>query len=153
MKHDVKEKVGFGGLTGLIIGGTIGSGIFALPATLTAGANPEGILIGWTIVAVGMFSLAGVYRNLTLQQPEIDDGIYGWSKHLSVIYAGLLQIMGHGIGDAVGDASYLTVDLFSLRGIWIICFFGEWDTWPAVCCINLLWIVTGLVLRGVHHLR
>lgn len=55
MKQEVKNKVGLGGLTGLIVGGTIGSGIFALPATLTAGANPEGILIGWTIVAIGCF--------------------------------------------------------------------------------------------------
>lgn len=115
MKREIKNKVGLGGLTGLIIGGTIGSGIFALPATLTTGANPEGILIGWAIVAVGMFSLAGVYRNLTLQQPNIDDGIYGWSKHLFGDLCGFIANYGHGIGDAVGDASYLTV-LFSAFG-------------------------------------
>lgn len=79
-KETLKNKVGIGGLIALIIGGTIGSGIFALPSTMTKGANPEGILIGWAIVAVGMFALAGVYRNLTLQQPDIDDGIYGWAK-------------------------------------------------------------------------
>ena len=72
VKQDhIKQKVGLGGLTALVVGGTIGSGIFALPATVTAGANPEAILIGWAIVAIGMFSLAGVYRNLTLQPPDI----------------------------------------------------------------------------------
>lgn len=151
MKHDVKEKVGFGGLTGLIIGGTIGSGIFALPATLTAGANPEGILIGWTIVAVGMFSLAGVYRNLTLQQPEIDDGIYGWSKHLFGDLCGFIANYGHGIGDAVGNASYLTVIFSAFGGFGLFAFFGNGTTWPAVVAASiLLWIVTGFVLRGVH---
>lgn len=59
--------MGPGGLTGLIVGGTIGSGIFTLPAILTAGTNPKGVLIGWTIVAIGIFPLAGVYRNLALQ--------------------------------------------------------------------------------------
>ena len=75
---EIKSKVNLGGLTALVVGGTIGSGIFALPATMTEGANPEGILIGWLIVAIGMLSLASVYRNLTLQQPNIDDGTYVW---------------------------------------------------------------------------
>ena len=81
-KGEIKNKVGLGGLTALVVGGTIGSGIFALPATMTEGANPAGILLGWAIVALGMLALASVYRNLTLQQPEIDDGIYGWSKKM-----------------------------------------------------------------------
>lgn len=59
---------------------------------MTANANPLGILIGWAIVAVGMFALTSVYRNLTLQQPEIDDGIYGWSKALLVTSAASLPI-------------------------------------------------------------
>lgn len=151
MKQDVKNKVGLGGLTGLIIGGTIGSGIFALPATLTAGANPAGILIGWAIVAVGMFSLAGVYRNLTLQQPNIDDGIYGWSKHLFGDLGGFIANYGHGIGDAVGDASYLTVVFSAFGGFGIFSFFGNGTTWPSIIAASvLLWIITGLVLRGIH---
>lgn len=77
MKKENDTKVGLFGLTALIVGSSIGSGIFALPA----GANAEGILIGWLIVGIGMFSLVSVYRNLTLRQPKIDDGIYGWSKH------------------------------------------------------------------------
>lgn len=151
MKQDVKNKVGLGGLTRLIIGGTIGSGIFALPATLTAGANPEGILIGWAIVAVGMFSLAGVYRNLTLQQPDIDDGIYGWSKRLFGDLGGFIANYGHGIGDAVGNASYLTVMFSAFGGFSIFAFFGSGTTWPAVIAASiLLWIITALVMRGIH---
>lgn len=149
-KDHIKQKVGLGGLTGLVVGGTIGSGIFALPATLTAGANPEAILIGWAIVAVGMFALAGVYRNLTLQQPDIDDGIYGWSKHLFGHLGGFIANYGHGIGDAVGDASYLTV-LFSAFGSFgIFSFFGSGTTWPSIIAASVvLWCVTVLVMHGV----
>lgn len=147
----IKHKVGLGGLTGLVVGGTIGSGIFALPATMTAGANPEGILIGWAIVALGMFALATVYRNLTLQQPDIDDGIYGWSKHIFGNVGGFIAAYGHGAGDAIGNASYLTV-LFSAFGSFAIFkFFGNGTTWPAVITASiLLWIIVFLVLKGVH---
>lgn len=148
---EIKSKVNLGGLTALVVGGTIGSGIFALPATMTEGANPEGILIGWLIVAIGMLSLASVYRNLTLQQPNIDDGIYGWSKHMFGDVGGFLAAYGHGAGDAIGNASYLTV-LFSAFGSFAIFkFFGNGTTWPAVIVASIiLWIIVFLVLRGVH---
>ena len=150
MKEEIKNKVGVGALTALIVGGTIGSGIFALPATLTAGANPEGILIGWAIVAIGMFSLAAVYRNLTLQQPDIDDGIYGWSKHMFGHLGGFIAAYGHGAGDAIGNASYLTVIFSAFGGFTLFSFFGNGTTWPAVIAASiLLWVVVLLVLKGV----
>lgn len=150
-QNEIKHKVNLGGLTGLVIGGTIGSGIFALPSTMTTGANPKAIIIGWTIVAIGMFSLANVYRNLTLQQPEIDDGIYGWSKRMFGNVGGFIAAYGHGAGDAIGNASYLTV-LFSAFGSFAIFkFFGNGTTWPAVIIASiLLWTIVFLVLRGVH---
>lgn len=150
-KEEIKNKVGVGALTALIVGGTIGSGIFALPATLTAGANPEGILLGWLIVAIGMFSLAAVYRNLTLQQPDIDDGIYGWSKHLCGHLSGFIAAYGHGAGDAIGNASYLTVIFSALGSFGVFSFFGNGTTWPSIIAASiLLWFVVFLVLRGVQ---
>lgn len=149
-KEEVKSKVGVVALTALIVGGTIGSGIFALPATLTAGANPEGIIIGWIIVAIGMFALTSVYRNLTLQQPDIDDGIYGWSKHMFGHLGGFIAAYGHGAGDAIGNASYLTVIFSAFGGFAIFSYFGNGTTWPAVIAASvLLWLVVWLVLRGV----
>lgn len=151
MKNEIKHRVGLGGLVALVVGGTIGSGIFALPATLTAGANPAAILIGWAIVGSGMFALASVYRTLTLTQPEIDDGIYGWSKALGGHLAGFIASYGHGMGDAVGDASYLTIIFSALGSFKIFNWFGNGTTWPAVICASLsLWLVTILALRGVH---
>ena len=150
-KGEIKNKVGLGGLTALVVGGTIGSGIFALPATMTEGANPAGILLGWAIVALGMLALASVYRNLTLQQPEIDDGIYGWSKKMFGNVGGFIAAYGHGAGDAIGNASYLTV-LFSAFGSFAIFkYFGNGTTWPAVIIASiLLWVIVFLVLKGVH---
>ncbi|WP_281164621.1 amino acid permease [Liquorilactobacillus sicerae] len=150
MKDEIKSKVGLGGLIALVIGGTIGSGIFALPATMTQNANPEGILIGWTIVAIGMLSLVFVYRNLTLQQPEIDDGIYGWSKNMFGNVGGFIAAYGHGAGDSIGNSSYLTV-LFSAFGSFTIFrFFGNGTTWAAVITSSvLLWIVVFMVSKGV----
>lgn len=143
-------KVGFWGLTGLIVGGTVGSGIFALPATLTGGAGPLGILVGWTIVTLGMLALVSVYRNLTLRQTDIDDGIYGWSKAGFGHLAGFLSAYGHGAGDAIGNASYLVVIFSALGAFGAFSVFGDGTTWPAIIAASaLLWSVNALVLRGV----
>lgn len=143
-------KVGLFGLTALIVGSAIGSGIFALPATLTGGAGTLGILCGWSIVVFGMLSLVSVYRNLTLRQPEIDDGIYGWSKAGFGHIGGFIAAYGHGAGDAIGNASYLVVIFSALGAFGVFSFFGEGTTWPAIGAASaLLWGVNLLVLRGV----
>ena len=143
-------KVGVFALTALIVGGTIGSGIFALPATLTREAGTLGILVGWTIVTLGMLALVSVYRNLTLRQPEIDDGIYGWSKAGFGHIAGFFSAYGHGAGDAIGNASYLVVIFSALGAYGVFSYFGNGTTWPAIAGASvLLWSVNALVLRGV----
>jgi arginine:ornithine antiporter/lysine permease len=143
-------KVGLFALTALIVGGTIGSGIFALPATLTRGAGTLGILVGWATVTLGMLALVSVYRNLTLRQPEIDDGIYGWSKAGFGHIAGFFSAYGHGAGDAIGNASYLVVIFSALGAYGTFSYFGNGTTWPAIAGASvLLWSINALVLRGV----
>jgi arginine:ornithine antiporter/lysine permease len=51
--------LGLGLLVALVVGSTIGSGIFGLPQNMAAGAGA--ILIGWVITGVGMLMLALVY--------------------------------------------------------------------------------------------
>ncbi|MBR2673207.1 MAG: amino acid permease [Aeriscardovia sp.] len=149
-KEKLKNKVGAGALTALVVGGTIGSGIFGLPSTMTKNGNPKAIIIGWIIVGIGMFALAGVYRDLTMQQPEIDDGIYGWAKGIFGDLGGFFANYGHGVGDAVGDTSYLVVIFSALGSFGVFGFFGDGTTWWSVLVASiLLWLLTWLVLRGV----
>ena len=48
----------------LIIGSTIGTGIFALPQNAASVAGPGAMLIGWSIAGVGMLSVAFVFQIL-----------------------------------------------------------------------------------------
>lgn len=134
--------VGLFALTALIIGGTIGSGIFALPATLTGRAGSLGILVGWMMVTFGMLALVSVYRNLTLRQTDIDDGIYGWSKAGFGHLAGFFAAYGHGAGDvignAIGNASYLVVIFSALGAYGVFSLFGDGVTWTAIATASVL---------------
>lgn len=66
----VKGSLGLALLVALVVGSTIGSGIFGLPQNMAAGAGAGAILIGWAVTGVGMLMLALVYQRLALRKPR-----------------------------------------------------------------------------------
>jgi basic amino acid/polyamine antiporter, APA family len=69
--------IGFWTCTALVIGNTIGIGIFLMPAKLA----PFGLnaMIGWGVTALGCAILAGVYARLARDFPN-PDGPYGYIR-------------------------------------------------------------------------
>jgi len=74
---DASRPLGFWTCTALVIGNTIGVGIFLLPATLA----PYGLnaLWGWLITLIGCVCLAVVFSVLPRLLPE-EDGPYGYTQ-------------------------------------------------------------------------
>ena len=67
--HQPKE-LGFWMCTALVIGNTIGMGIFVLPASLA----PYGFnaMLGWGVTVIGMTMLARVFAQLAREFPGAD---------------------------------------------------------------------------------
>ena len=99
--------LGLGLLVALVIGSIIGSGIFALPQNMAAGAGAGAILIGWTITGVGMLMLARVYQMLALRKPEMDNGVYAYALALSGEYVGFNSAWGYWVSAWQGNVGYL----------------------------------------------
>ena len=74
-----KRTVSVWTLVSLIIGSTIGSGIFALPQNIGSVASPGAMLTGWAIAGVGMLSIAFVFQILAVRKPHLDSGVYSLS--------------------------------------------------------------------------
>ena len=76
-RSDRPALIGFWTATALVIGNTIGIGIFLMPAALA----PFGLnaLIGWVVTAIGCTFLAGVYARLARDYPN-PDGPYGYIR-------------------------------------------------------------------------
>ena len=76
-RSDQPALIGFVTATALVIGNTIGIGIFLMPAALA----PFGLnaLIGWLITATGCTILASVYARLARDYPN-PDGPYGYIR-------------------------------------------------------------------------
>ncbi len=65
-----EKKIGFWTCTALVVGNTIGMGIFLLPASLAPyGYNA---MIGWAITVLGCVTLAMVFARLARELPQAD---------------------------------------------------------------------------------
>ncbi len=52
---DQTKKVGFLGLTAIVVGSMVGGGVFNLPSNMAEGAALGAVVIAWLITGVGMF--------------------------------------------------------------------------------------------------
>ncbi|MFH1602679.1 MAG: arginine-ornithine antiporter [Pseudomonadota bacterium] len=141
--------LGLGLLVALVVGSTIGSGIFGLPQNMAAGAGAGAIIIGWIITGIGMLMLSRTYQMLSLRKPDLDNGVYAYARALSGEYVGFNSAWGYWISAWIGNVGYL-VAAFSALGYFYPAF-GEGNTLAAVIGASVVvWIVHAVVLRGIQ---
>ena len=64
------NKIGKYELTALIVGATIGSGIFGVNSDLANAAAPGPVILGWLIVGMGVWCLIAALNHLLLRYPK-----------------------------------------------------------------------------------
>ena len=136
------RELGFWMCTALVVGNTIGMGIFLLPASLA----PYGFnaLIGWGITAAGMIVLARVFVRLARTFPQAD-GPYAYLRSTLGEWPAFVALWCYWISCwvtnsalAVGVVGYLAnaVPAFASVG-------------PLALALGLLWLFVGANLLGV----
>jgi APA family basic amino acid/polyamine antiporter len=137
--------LGFWMCMALVIGNTIGSGIFLLPASLA----PYGLnsLIAWLFTALGSILLAIVFSRLSRAFPEAG-GPYAYVQLAFGPLAAFLVAWGYWISIWVGNASIATAAVSSLTPLmpWIAKVPGV----SAVITLGLLWLLTLVNWYGVQ---
>lgn len=145
------EGLGFGSLTALIIGSTIGSGIFTITADMAAsGAHTGAVLVGWLICGIGMFGLMMCYFGLNKVRPDLTNGVYSYASEGFGEFVGFNSVWGYWLSALLCNVSYLTL-LFGAIGYFFPVFGSGSNLVSVVSASVLLWIVNGLVLRGVKE--
>ena len=136
-------------LVALVVGSTLGSGIFGLPQNMAAGAGAGAILIGWTISGIGILMLALVYQSLSRKKPELDNGVYAYARAFSGEYVGFNAAWGYWASAWIGNVGYLVAAFGALGYFFPI--FGDGNTSAAIVGASIvLWLVHALVLRGIQ---
>ncbi|MCT2338093.1 basic amino acid/polyamine antiporter [Corynebacterium sp. p3-SID1056] len=135
-------------LVSLIIGSTIGSGIFALPQNIGSVASPGAMLIGWVIAGVGMLSIAFVFQILARRKPHLDSGVYSYVRAGLGDFIGFTSGLGYWLGSVMAQVGYATL-FFSTIGYYVPAFKNDWVLAGAVTVLT--WTIFAMLTRGVKQ--
>lgn len=137
-------------LVSLIIGSTVGSGIFALPQNIASVASPGAMLIGWAIAGVGMLSVAFVFQTLARRKPHLDSGVYSYVRAGLGDFIGFTSGWGYWLGSVIAQVGYATL-FFGTLGHYIP-FFDPDNTWVMAISVSLLtWGIFFALTRGIKQ--
>ena len=137
------RKIGFWTCTALVVGNTIGMGIFLLPASLA----PYGFnaMIGWGITVVGCIALARVFARLARELANAD-GPYGYVRSTLgdlpayiALWCYWVSVWITNAALATGVVAYITAVVPELG-----------DVQPSLFALGLLWTFVAINLFGVR---
>lgn len=137
-------------LVGLIIGSTVGAGIFSLPQNLSSVAAPGATLIGWLIAGVGMLSVAFVFHILARRKPNLDSGVYAYARAGLGDFIGFTAGWGYWLGSVIAQVGYATL-FFSTLGAYVPLFSQDHPWVTALAVSALTWIIFAILASGVRQ--
>lgn len=143
--------LGFGGLTSMIIGSTIGAGIFTIAGDMASnGAHTGSVLIGWGICGIGMYTLMMSFFGLNKARPELTNGIYSYAKEGFGEFIGFNSAWGYWMSALISNVSYITL-LFGALGYFFPVFADGNNAVSIAAGSAVVWLIVALVLKGVHQ--
>ncbi|MCQ9343967.1 amino acid permease [Corynebacterium kozikiae] len=137
-------------LVGIIIGSTIGAGIFSLPQNIASVAAPGAMLIGWAIAGVGMLSVAFVFHILAQRKPYLDAGVYSYVRAGLGDFIGFASGWGYWLGSVIAQVGYATL-FFSTIGHYVPWFDQDHRLTQAIAVSALTWLVFAGLTRGIKQ--
>ena len=137
-------------LTGMVVGGMVGVGIFSLPRTFANATGPLGAVIAWLIAGTGMYMLARVFQALAERKPELDAGVFAYAKAGFGDYPGFLSAFGYWISSCIGNVSYWVLIKSTLGAFFPV--FGDGNTVVAIVVASIgIWLFHFMILKGVQQ--
>jgi APA family basic amino acid/polyamine antiporter len=138
-----QRKLGFWMCTALVVGNTIGIGIFLLPSSLAPyGFNAT---IGWLVTVVGCVALARVFARLAREMPNAD-GPYGYIRTTLGDIPAFLSIWCYWVSLWITNAAIATGVVGYLGAV----FPAVAKLQPALVALGLLWTFVAINLFGVR---
>ena len=138
-----QRKLGFWMCTALVVGNTIGIGIFLLPASLAPyGFNAT---IGWLITVLGCVALANVFARLAREMPNAD-GPYGFIRSTLGDIPAFIAMWCYWVSLWITNAAIATGVVGYLGAV----FPSVAAMQPALVALALLWTFVIINLFGVR---
>lgn len=151
MNNEKDNGLSLGMLIAVIVGSTIGSGIFSSVADMAGqGAHAGAILIGWGIAGIGMFALMMAFSGLNKLRPDLINGVYSYASEGFGMFVGFNSAWGYWISALLCNVSYVAL-LFGAIG-YFFPVFGEGNNLPSIIGGSIaIWFCAFLLIKGVKE--
>jgi arginine:ornithine antiporter / lysine permease len=137
-------------LVALIVGSTVGSGIFSLPQNVASAAGPGATLIGWVVSGIGMLAIAFVFQTLAVRKPHLDSGVYSYVRAGLGDYIGFTSGWGYWLGSVIAQVGYATL-FFNTLGHYVPGLGPEHPVPTMLAVSAMTWFVFAVLSRGVKQ--
>ena len=142
-------ELGLGSSTALVVGSIIGTGVFTMPAVM-AGAGTSSI-ISLGVIAVGAVLLGVLFGQLTKRVPNVDGGLYAYSRHEFGDFAGYLTAWCYWITCWAGNAAIVASWVLYVESLFGIENPSAWTNLGIA--LTGLWIPALVNLAGVRQMK
>jgi arginine:ornithine antiporter/lysine permease len=146
---DHQKKVGFFGLTAIVVGSMVGGGVFNLPSNMAEGSALGPVLIAWVITGIGMYFLANTFKVLSDERPDLSSGIYSYAAEGFGRYVGFNSAWGYWMSTSIGNVSFAVLLMQALGYFFPVFLAG--NNWQSIVGGSIfLWMMNLIVQRGVQ---
>jgi len=137
------RELGFWSATALVVGNTIGMGLFVLPASLA----PYGMnaLLGWVVTAAGILVIAQVFARMARAYPEADSP-YAYIRATLGNTPAFIALWCYWVSMPVANAALA----IGIGGYAVAAVPGFAGMSPAVIAFGLIWLCVAVNLLGVR---
>ncbi len=142
------KKLGLVALLAMVVGSSIGSGIYDLPADVCAAASPGAAIIAWLVSGAGMLALCLSITNLYEKHRDVR-GIYGFATKAFGNYSGFVSGWSYYISALVANVGFATMLMQCIGNFFPV--FGDGANPVSIIAASVVpWILFIVVNNGVE---
>jgi arginine:ornithine antiporter/lysine permease len=148
---DGQNGLGVLALAGVVISSMIGGGIYSLPQNMAAGASVGAVILAWIITGIGVYFIANTFRILSVVKPDLDAGIYMYSRAGFGRYVGFTIGWSYWLCQICGNVGYAVITMDALNYFFPPYFEGGNNLYSIIGGSILIWGFNAIVLKGIKQ--
>lgn len=144
-----KEKVGLGGLIGMVFGSVIGGAVYNLPQNMASGAGLGAVVLAWIITGLGVGMMVVAFKILNDRKPHLNAGIYQYAQEGFGNWIGFCVSWGYWWAAALSNLAFAVLLNDSLGYFFPILLEHGWEM--LVVGSVFIWLMYAIVTTGMKN--
>lgn len=148
---DNTQKLGLIALIAIVVSSMIGGGIDSLPKSMALQSALGPVVLAWFIGGFGIFFIANTFRILSDIRPDLQSGVYMYSREGFGAFIGFIVAWGYWLMTIFGNVAFAVMVMDSLNYFFPGNFTGGNNITSIICASILIWGFNFLVLSGTKN--